>query len=247
MTKNVVLLTFLLFTGVAQSLQAQPFKVGDYVEYNGSACTVKSLQNGHYSVSCGAVDYFADAPALRARAATAQDKQVEAETSAALTRQATRTGNGVGAQFGTREPATCASRTAPARGAPSADQARQYFICDKEVAFMNTLSLVTNVKVQVAPVSEPPNQLVYSVPDMDPRQPVWDLRGGFTQYSCNKLSTMPGWPTGMNAFARAHTCNAVDEPAATGVCYRNTFGDWHCSMSGGAANSRPWVLPPEGN
>jgi small-conductance mechanosensitive channel len=43
LTKNVVLLTLVLFTGVAQSLQAQTFKVGDYVEYNGSACTVASL------------------------------------------------------------------------------------------------------------------------------------------------------------------------------------------------------------
>jgi hypothetical protein len=246
----VALLTFVLFTGVAQSVQAQTFKVGDYVEYNGSACTVASLQNGHYSVSCGAVDYFADAPALRARAATAEDKGVEAETAAALARQATRTGNSLGAQFGTREPATCASRTAPARGTPSADQARQYFVCDKEVAFMSTLSLVTNVKVQVSPSSHPPNQLVYSVPDIDQREPVWDIRGSFTQYSCNKLATMPGWPTGMNAFARAHTCSSVDQPTATGACYKSTFGDWHCSMLDAAhlmTNIQRFVLPPSGN
>ena len=248
MTKNVVLLTSLLFTGVVHSVQAQPFRVGDYVEANYGnqwiPCRVITpLQNNGYGVSCGIYDLtpMAVPQSIRARTPTAEDKRVEAETAAALA-HLPRPGNGPGAQYGTREPTTCATRTAPAKGAPSADQARQYVICDSESVYGSSLFLVTSVKVQVAPVSHPPNQLVKQMRgDIDPSQPVWDIRGSFTQYQCSQ--TGPS----QNPFARTHNCSVSDLPAAAGYCYKNTFGDWHCSMIGALANARQLQLPPEGN
>jgi hypothetical protein len=252
MTKNVVLLTSLLFTGVVHSVQAQTFKVGDYVDVNtGGAwapCTVSqtvlySGKVGGYMAFCGPneVGTFALTD-VRARAATAEDKRVEAETAAALARQPK--GNSVGAQYGTRDPATCANRTAPTKGAPSAEQARQYFICDHEGDAQTFLSLIANVKVQVAPVSHPPDPRASYATAPDLNQPAWDIRGSFTQYSCYKLSTMS------NAFGRTHNCSVTDMPTATGYCYKNNFGDWHCPMwdlphvlAKGLTNQ----LPPAGN
>jgi hypothetical protein len=249
-TKNTVVFTFVLF---AATTQAQTFKVGDYVDISFAGgwipCTVSKPVSGNtVGVSCGANESRVQASAqyIRARAATAEDKSVEAETAAALARQPK--GNSLGAQYGTREPVTCASRTAPARGAPSADQVRQYFICDEERETSRfTLALITNVKVQVGAASHPPNPQVTQASDIDLSQPVWDIRGSFTNYSCNKLTSLLGWPTNVNDFARTHNCNVTDESAATGSCYKNTFGDWHCTMVDVAAligKTRANVLPP---
>ena len=214
MTKNVVLLTSLLFTGVVHSVQAQPFRVGDYVEANYGnqwiPCRVITpLQNNAYGVSCGIYDLtpMAVPQSIRARTPTAEDKRVEAETAAALARQP-RPGNSLGAKYGTREPKACATRTAPAKGALSADQARQYFICDAEHESTSHLFLVTNVKVQVAPASHPASRSILGG-DLDPSQPIWDIRGSFTQYQCSQAAT---WD---NAYSRTHNCTMNDMPTAT--------------------------------
>ena len=84
MTKNAALLTFVLLTAAVQSAQAQPFKVGDYVDFqSGGTCTVNTpLQNNGYGVSCGATDYttVADPRYIRGLAATAEDQRIAAET-----------------------------------------------------------------------------------------------------------------------------------------------------------------------
>jgi hypothetical protein len=244
--------------GAESALQAPKFNIGDYVEINphGSGewepepCKVIKVippapLYGAYGVRCGDSDktVYALPQTIRAHAATAEDKRAEAETAAALARQP-RPGNTLGAMYGTREPKTCATRTAPSRGAPSADQARQYFICDSEKVYGTSLILVTNVKVQVAPISHPPNDLIkeLAAADIDPREPVWDIRGSFTRYHCGKTG-----PQIVNPFVRTHNCIAWDQPATTGYCYKNTFADWHCAMVGALANERRDQLPPEGN
>ena len=87
MTKNAALLTFVLLTAAVQSAQAQPFKVGDYVDFQSGGtwtpCTVSTpLQNNGYGVSCGATDYttVADPRYIRGLAATAEDQRIAAET-----------------------------------------------------------------------------------------------------------------------------------------------------------------------
>jgi hypothetical protein len=249
MTRNAALLPCLLFAGMAPAVHAQQFKVGDYVDFRfGTSwmpCKVtRPLINNGYGIACGASDYTTVPQDLRPRAATAEDKRQEAETAAALP-YLPRPGNGVGAKFGTREPKTCASRTAPAKGAPSPDQARQYVICDTEHVLGTGLFLVTNVKVQVAPASHSPTPSFVSMQaDIDPSQPVWDIRGSLTQYQCTQTSP------DQNAYARTHNCSVNDLPAATGYCYKNTFRDWHCVMGdpqNATLNTREHVLPPEGN
>jgi hypothetical protein len=180
---------------------------------------------------------------IRARAATADDKKTDAETAAALARQPK--GNSIGAKYGTREPRSCADRTAPAHGAPSATQATQYLICELEQGDgKDPLSLVTNVKVQVASVSHPPNLMTQELTtgNIAPGEPIWDIRGSFTTYRCFALSSL----IASNDFARTHNCWVSDQPVATGYCWKNTFGEWRCGMIGGNINWKTNSLPPAG-
>ena len=250
---------------------AQTFKVGDYVDAQFAGqwipCQVKALQYygaagqcagpsptcstiGQYVVTCvairtnGSEDFGVAISDVRARTATAEDQRVAAETAAALARQPK--GNSLGAKYGTREPRTCASRTAPSHGAPSAEQAKQYVICELERGDgANPISLVTNVKVQIASVSHEPNQFTKEITAarIDPREPIWDLRGSFNLYSCRALDSL----IASNNIARTHNCSMSEQSNATGYCYKDTFGDWHCGLMGtNIVNERTNVLPPQG-
>jgi len=256
--RDRVLSTVLLFTGLAHSLQAKTFKVGDYVEAKtvGNAtdvwepCTVsRPMVRNQYRLDCGPIGVFLEPRFIRLRAATAEDKRVEAETAEALARQP-RPGNSLGAKYGTREPVTCANRTTPAKGPPSPEQARQYFICEQEGDGITFINLIANVKLQVAPASHPPNPGASYPTAPDLNQPAWDIRGSFTKYECTKPpKAVPTLDT-VTDFARTHTCTAVDELTATGYCYKDNFGDWHCPMwqrGNQNANPRPYQLPPAGN
>jgi len=104
--------------------------------------------------------------------------------------------------------------------------------------------LISHVKVQVAPASHPPNQIVMEIhaADIKPGEPVWDIRGSLTYYACRQAID------GANPFARTHNCTETPMNNATGYCYKNTFGDWHCAMSDiKAVTTSQNVLPPEGN
>jgi hypothetical protein len=259
MNKSLALLTIVLLTGAVQSVRAQTFKAGDPVEAHlfdqWLPCTVvRPVVYGAagvraYTVTCtinatsGPQESDVALTGIRARAASAEDRSAAAETAAALARQPK--GNTVGAKYGTRDPRTCGDRTAPAHGAPSAEQAKQYVICELEQGDgQRPLSLVTNLKVQVAGVPHPANQLVkeLTAARMDPREPIWDIRGSFTIYRCDALASL----IAQNAFARTHNCWVSDQPTATGYCYKDTFGDWHCGLIGSLINWRTNSLPPEG-
>ena len=126
-------------------------------------------------------------------------------------------------------------------------QARQYVICDQESADPRSISLVTSLRVQVASAPLVRNQLlaVTHPADLDPNQPVWNIRGSFTQYQCAQFASM----TTMNAYSHTHNCTATDLPEAAGLCYKSTFGEWHCVMSdpAHAAIGTRWnVLPRTG-
>jgi hypothetical protein len=264
MTKHFSLFTLLLFTGAVHSLTAETFKAGDHVDarLNGQwlPCTVfkpelnwlvpGSTALRGYTVTCvinaasGPQETLVGLTDIRARGATAEDKSADAETAAALARQPR--GNSVGGKYGTRDPRTCANRNSPARGAPSSAQATQYVICEMEQGDgMHTLFLVSNVKVQVAPVSHPPNDFVKELKaaDIDPRQPIWDIRGSFTSYHCQPLSSLIAG----NDYARTHNCWVLEQPSATGYCYKNTFGDWRCGLLGNRTDWKTNALPPTGN
>jgi hypothetical protein len=254
---------FTVLSAFTLPVAAGNFNIGDHVDarLNGQwfPCTVfkpepnwlvpnsKDLRG--YTVTCvtdagnGPQEVFVGLADVRSRATTPEDNQAEAETAAALARQPK--GNGVGVQYGTRNPRTCASRSAPRMGAPSAAQAAQYVICELEQGDgTHPLSLVANVKVEVAAVSHASNNFTREITaaDIDPSQPVWDIRGSFTNYRCAPLNSLIAG----NDFARTHNCWVLDQPIATGYCYKNTFGDWHCGLLGKRTDWQMNVLPPAG-
>jgi hypothetical protein len=262
MAKTAALLTLVLLAGV-QLLQADVFKPGDFVDAHlfgqWLPCTVFKVEENWlvpgaagirgYTVTCvinaesGPVENLVAVADVRARQSSTEDKKTAAETAAALARQPK--GNTVGAKYGTREPRACGSRKAPTHGAPSAEQAKQYVTCELERGDgERPLLLVTNVKVQVAPVSHPANGVVQVIAaaTLDPRQPIWDIRGSFTSYQCTALASL----ISQNDFARTHNCWVAEQPSATGYCWKDTFADWHCGMISGSAKWKTNVLPPQG-
>jgi hypothetical protein len=143
-----------------------------------------------------------------------------------------------GTPFGARDPAVCASRKAPEKGAPTADQAKAYFYCDKELA-NGFLYLVADVKVEVAPSSRPFNILTDTTGIIDPKQPIYNIRGSYTTYQCwNLASANPG------QFPPGKSCNSSNVTNATGMCYKDSFADWHCVMSGQRSLPVPNQAPP---
>ena len=228
------------------------FQPGDYVEVMDGTSWQTCMVSGQYRqasrdypVSCGTKELFVSSGPthIRSRKPTAEEVRMTAETTAALARLPQR-GAGIGSRYGTRQPKNCASRTDPAEGPPSPARARQYFICDAEVEGVTGLALVTNVRVEVAPGRTFNYSTDSGHTGIDPKQVVYDIRGSYTHYQCHQPAARE------NAFARTHNCSAFDEPAAEGLCFKNTFGDWHCRMHDLHAdiiNSRQNLLPPEGN
>ena len=144
---------------------------------------------------------------------------------------------GVGAKFGARDPRTCQSKKEPTKGAISAEQAKQYFICDTEKLIdSDDLQLVDNVKVEVGK-ARPYQQLSDSHPDIDTTAPLYPIRGSLTRYICHPVSSY------MNNAGK--NCSSWNEPNATGVCYKTTFGDWNCAMTDLSGIQTSPVPPPK--
>ena len=134
----------------------------------------------------------------------------------------------VGAKFGSRDPRTCSSRT----GSLSAATAREYFICDSEyatgpTASGETLYLVSDVKVELGrPRPFDANTDTFGFAEtnaIDPSQAVVPIRGSFNAWDCSKLGAINGTP--------GKSCNLAPNLHATGLCFTNSFGDWHCTMT----------------
>jgi hypothetical protein len=156
--------------------------------------------------------------------------------------------------YGTaRTPKTCPSRAEPKRGAPSVAQAKMYFTCeierqDGEVGtgtFTSSIILTENLTMQVAARSRPANgtDLQYNSTyrgslGMDTTQPVYDIRGSYDRYLCYDTTRSPrAYPVGENCKVSRYT--------SAGICFRNTFGDWHCMMKGNSKKIGDRLPPPQ--
>jgi hypothetical protein len=156
--------------------------------------------------------------------------------------------------YGTaRTPKTCPSRAEPKKGAPSVTQAKMYFTCeserqDGEVGTGTTTSyirLTDNLTMQVASRSRPANgtDLKYNSSyngslGMDTTQPIYDIRGSYDGYVCYDTTRSSRlYPVGENCKVSRYT--------SAGVCFRNTFGDWHCMMQGNSKEIGKKLPPPQ--
>jgi hypothetical protein len=149
----------------------------------------------------------------------------------------------VGAKFGSRDPRTCASRTA----ALSPATAREYFICDQEYVVGPNASgefiyLVSDVKVELGrsrPFNPDTDTFGFAASNaIDPSQAVVPIRGSFNEWVCGKLGQINAEP--------GKSCNLTPNLHAVGLCFTNSFGDWHCTMTdlGAAREFLPAHAPP---
>ncbi|HZR01982.1 MAG TPA: hypothetical protein VFA81_02265 [Burkholderiales bacterium] len=149
-----------------------------------------------------------------------------------LTSGATFAQKGAGAQFGARDPRTCASIKEPQKGAPTGEQMRKVFICQEEGVTNGsggqTLHLLTDVTMQVGK-ARPFMMSTDAWPDSDPSKPVYPVRGGYNEWSCGVIGYM--------AYQKGHNCWKVEQPHASGICYNNSFGDWVCKFLDGNAKT----------
>lgn len=153
----------------------------------------------------------------------------------------------VGAKYQSRDPHTCASRSAPAKGAISAAQAKQYFLCDAEVETASsvgssTLHLETGVSVQVG-AGRPFMMGTDDTGDntsegIDPHFTVYPIRGSFVEYACSPVDEYN--PAG-------HNCTRQAMPHATGICFMSSFKEWHCHMQDISQAAEDKVPPPKGD
>ncbi len=154
---------------------------------------------------------------------------------------------GAGANYGARDPEACKSRREPAKGAPTAEQARHYFACDAErevagaVPRASRLYLVSDVVLEVAPASRPFNIRTDTQTDIDPRQAVYNIRGSYKEYQCLQPES-----NGAGTNPKGRNCNRWDNANASGFCYISTFGDWHCAMTDRDKRKTGTGLPPPG-
>lgn len=136
----------------------------------------------------------------------------------------------IGKRYGSREPHTCANRKEPVHGSLTSAQAAQYAVCAFE---KNEGDFAENVKLQLSK-SHMINAAGVVDPKTDLSQPVYDIRGTFDAYSCVPLGDVLGQP-GKN-------CKHYFAANATGLCYKDTFGEWNCVMSDpAAAMSASWA------
>jgi hypothetical protein len=137
-------------------------------------------------------------------------------------------------------PRTCSSRVNPRQGAPTVAQAKAHFICGHERTVPGGVQnspitfLVRDLNLQISPRSRRARRDDlqhnrdgnFGQPlSMDTDKPVYDIRGNYTSYSC---------------FERRDCI--VYSYKGTGICFVDTFSDWHCKMIGttNGQSRGPW-------
>lgn len=143
---------------------------------------------------------------------------------------------GIAELYGTREPYQCGPFTDISGSAPTAEEALAIYVCDYErnpVGIASKLFLLEDVSIQVGR-SRPFGQTSdFSLHDADPSLAVFPIRGTATRIQCGEINT------------RNQGANCAETPSrGEGTCYRNTFGEWSCTMFMTDAGPLRTNLPP---
>jgi hypothetical protein len=143
----------------------------------------------------------------------------------------------------TRTNRTCASRVNPKKGAISLEQAKTYFICRYEI-FTGPLgkngsayTFVDDLNMQMAaarPATSADLGFGYEE-DIDLKQPVYPIKASYVRTGCGARNI------GEPGEAGKGNC-LVNEVKSTGICFRSTFGEWHCKTRG-KSTAMIWAKP----
>jgi hypothetical protein len=130
--------------------------------------------------------------------------------------------NGIGKKYGTRDPHTCPDSSIPKGNTITSDKAKEYVYCQE---YYDTQNIYLYDEVVVKQVGTPRPYNInedINVPNIDVRIPVTPIRGSLKTYQCHLVSDYM-----QNA---GKNCNVGYEPNAVGLCYKDSFKNWHCSM-----------------
>ncbi len=215
------------FASVANAQQLPAFKPGDAVDFYTfgkwvPCAIVAPLSAGAYNVRCGSIDLRAkpDPRELRAHVIPPIGGLAAFGIDTAPAPAAESIDRSVGARYGTRDPRICDRRPDHF----TAVEARDVFICDAEHEFNGSLYLVSDVSVDVTKSRPFDAATDAKNPGIDRMQPVVDIRATYNSYHCSPL------PASHFDNPNIRTCNEFHTTSAAGGCYKNTAGDWHCTL-----------------
>jgi hypothetical protein len=141
--------------------------------------------------------------------------------------------------YGARNPVAC--RSIALSSAPTPAQAAEMVRCNHESINSGSgeLWLIENLRITVGgamPFVTAYNQ--WSMPEADVRSRVYPLRGSFMRSVCKSRrdAGIYGNPD-LN-------CYESDSADAKGVCWKTSFGDWRCLLTGAASGRREPTRPP---
>lgn len=136
----------------------------------------------------------------------------------------------LGARYGAAGPRSCAPKNVPGDGAPSPAQAAKYVICAAEGETASNLYLLGKVVVTAIAPGRPynPNEDI-NMGNVDVTKPIYAIRGSADSFQCRQINRPGGYDMGQE-YEPGHNCAVTHYKEAQGACYKDTFGDWHCSM-----------------
>jgi hypothetical protein len=141
---------------------------------------------------------------------------------------------GVGGEYGAREPARCVDRTQPTEGPLNEEQLLYHLRCTMEGIGDGRLYLAENMTAEIAGEGrafDPQNDYFENI---DRTAMIYPIRGSLLRYNCHVLD-------GTN---EGESCETFEEDEATGSCYKMTNGDWNCRMSD-LSQVRSLAPPPQ--
>ena len=137
----------------------------------------------------------------------------------------------VNTEYATRDPRQCTGFTAQ----PSVAAATILVQCTMDGKSSGYINLIQTVTVQLAS----PRGFIYTsdsfLNEIDTKAQVIPLRGNLTAYGCSTANTVT---------VAGKNCESYDIPSGTGRCWKTTFGDWKCSITGANANARRMIAGP---
>lgn len=143
--------------------------------------------------------------------------------------------NGIGKKYNSRDPRPC-SKTPSPNAKPTIAEAVASVICNGEhEAGIETLYLYEDVVVTQIAKGTPYKGDIANATDIDLDFLVYPIRGSFKKYQCT-LSTPTNEPV--------KSCNLYENTDAEGRCFKNTFGQWRCSMSDSTVRDSTKAFPP---
>ena len=145
---------------------------------------------------------------------------------------------GVGARYGSHNPRTCPAGSLSGGSAPTVTQAKMSIVCNLEGPSIDqALILISEVTVQIGQGRSYTQSNMYNATDADVNAQVYPIRGSLKKYICSPLPPYGIFPAGQQ-------CSMFPADPAAGLCYKNTFGDWTCTMSGGLGSQGMSKMPP---